>query len=143
MNEQQNLIITTERVDNVPLLLAQMERMGLPTLLDAHFPPHGNHQGMSLGWISTVWLAHILSQADHRLNRVRPWATHLQETLNPWLPAPLHPTDLTDDRLADVLRILSDAPHWAAFEGSLNGQILRVYDLRPVTVRVDSTTASG
>jgi transposase len=76
-----------------------MERMRLPTLLDAHVPPHGNHQGMHLGWISTVWLAHILSQTDHRLNRARPWAAHLQETLNPWLPAPLRPTDLTDDRL--------------------------------------------
>ncbi len=72
MNE--TLTIHTERVDDVPLLLAQMERMGIPALLDAHFSTHGNRQGLSLGWTCVVWLAHILSRADHRLNQVRPWA---------------------------------------------------------------------
>ena len=40
MNEQPT--IHTERVDDVPLLLAHMQRLGLPTILDAHFPTHGN-----------------------------------------------------------------------------------------------------
>ena len=44
MNEIQSII--TERVDDIPLLLEQMERMGLPALLDAHFPTHGNWQGL-------------------------------------------------------------------------------------------------
>lgn len=141
MNEK--LTIHTERVDDVPLLLAQMERMGIPTLLDAHFPTHGNRQGLSLGWTSVVWLAHILSRADHRLNRVRLWAEVLHTTLDACLPTTLRPTDLTDDRLADLLRALSDDAAWAACEGALNAQTLRVYDLQPSTVRVDSTTASG
>ncbi len=139
----ENLTIQTERVDDVPLLLAQIERMGVPSLLDSHFPVHGNRQGLSLGWVSTIWLAHILSRADHRLNQVRPWAETLHETLHASVLAPLRPTDLTDDRLADVLRALSDDTHWAAFEGALNAHTLRVYDLRASTVRVDSTTASG
>jgi transposase len=141
MSEQ--AMIQTERVDDVPLLLAQMERMGVPKLLDSHFPAHGNRQGLRLGWLSTVWLAHILSRADHRLNQVRPWAEQLQTTLNAVLPAPLCPTDLTDDRLADVLRVLSNDSRWAACEASLNQHTLRVYDLQAATVRVDSTTASG
>ena len=141
MNEQ--LTIHTERVDDVPLLLAQLERMGVAPLLDAHFPAHGNRLGLSLGWVCAVWLAHILSQADHRLNQVRAWADCLPHTLASFLPAPLRPTDLTDDRLADVLRALSDDDRWAAYESALNGHLLRVYDLRPTTVRVDSTTASG
>src|SRR5215217_2779697 len=141
MNEQPT--IHTERVDDVPLLLAQLERMGVPPLLDAHFPAHGNRQGLSLGWVCTIWLAHILSRADHRLNQVRAWADQLPTTLSSFLPAPLRPTDLTDDRLADALRVLSDDTRWAAYEGVLNGHLLRVYDLHPTTVRVDSTTASG
>lgn len=141
MSEQPT--IHTERVDDVPLLLAQLERMGVPALLDAHFPAHGNRQGLSLGWVCAVWLAHILSRADHRLNQVRAWADQLQATLTSFLPAPVRPTDLTDDRLADVLRALSDDTRWAAAEGALNGHLLRVYDLLPTTVRVDSTTASG
>ncbi|MCG8351453.1 MAG: hypothetical protein MI924_27100 [Chloroflexales bacterium] len=57
----------TERVDDVPLLLADMERLGLPPILDAHFPAYNNHQGLSLGWLVTGWLGHVRSQADHRL----------------------------------------------------------------------------
>ncbi len=47
MNEA--LTIKTERVDDIPLLLAQMQRMGLVELLDKHFPTHGNRVGLSLG----------------------------------------------------------------------------------------------
>src|SRR5262249_13059487 len=115
----------------------------VPSLLDAHFPVHGNRQGLSLGWVSTLWLAHILSRADHRLNQVRPWAETLHDTLHACLPAALRPTDLTDDRLADVLRALSDDEHWAAFEAALNAHALRVFALRAGAVRVDIPPASG
>jgi transposase len=141
MSEQPT--IHTERVDDVPLLLAHVQRLELPSLLDGHFPAHGNHQGLSLGWLASVWLCHILSQADHRLNRVRPWAEQLQLTLAALLPSPVRPTDFTDDRLADVLLSLSDDRAWAVCEGQLNRHILRVYDLSPSIVRVDGTTASG
>jgi hypothetical protein len=40
MNEL--LIMTNEHADDIPLLLAQLERMGLHPLLDDHFPTHGN-----------------------------------------------------------------------------------------------------
>jgi len=141
MSEQPT--IQTERVDDVPLLLAQITRMDIPAILDTHFRPHGNRQGLSLGWVCALWLTHILSRVDHRLNRVRPWADQLQATLHTLLPTSLRPTDLTDDRLADVLRALSDDRAWAAAEAALNQHTLRVYDLTPTTVRLDSTTASG
>ena len=64
--------ITTERVDDIPLLLAQLKRMGVQELMDEYFPTHGNWQGLSLGHIAVVWLIHILSQADHRLSHVQP-----------------------------------------------------------------------
>jgi hypothetical protein len=50
MNEIPNII--TERVDDIPLLLEHMQRMELPTLIDTHFPAHGNWYGLSLGWVS-------------------------------------------------------------------------------------------
>src|SRR2546426_11842518 len=71
MNEIPNII--TERVDDIPLLLEQMQRMGLPTLFDDHFPIHGNWQGLSVGWGRTIWLSSILSRGDHRLARREPW----------------------------------------------------------------------
>ena len=141
MNEA--LTIRTERVDDIPLLQAQMQRMGIARLLDAHFPTHGNRQGLSLGMVTSIWLTHVLSQADHRMNRVQPWAERRLETLRGCSDAMLEVRDLGDDRLADVLRHLSDDERWHAFEQELTGQLVRVYDLSADCVRLDSTTASS
>jgi transposase len=141
MNE--TLTIKTERVDDIPLLLAQMRRMGLARLLDAHFPTHGNREGLSLGTLTTIWLTHLLSQADHRINRVQPWAERRLETLRGCSDASVQVRDLGDDRLADVLRHLSDDARWREFEQKLTGQLVRVYDLHATCVRLDSTTASS
>ena len=50
----ERLTLTTARVDDSPLLLAQLDRMGVQTLLDEHFPTHGNGQGLSLGGVTVV-----------------------------------------------------------------------------------------
>ncbi len=47
-----------------------MQRMGISELINEHFPVHGNWQDLRPGDVLTGWLAHILSEADHRLNRV-------------------------------------------------------------------------
>jgi transposase len=111
--------------------------------LDAHFPTHGNWVGLSLGWVSVLWLTHILSEGDHRLNHVAPWAKQRLHTLRECTEQPVHPLDVSDDRLATVLAAVSDDMRWSAFEGALNQHALRVYDLQPACVRLDSTTANG
>jgi len=135
--------ITTERVDDIPLLLAHMQRMGLTALLDTYFPTHGNWQGLSLGGVTMVWLAHVLSEGDHRMNHVQAWAEHREETLRRCLAESVTGRDLNDDRLAEVLHTLSDDEQWRAFEHELSGQLLRVYELDASCVRLDSTTASS
>src|SRR5262245_16521590 len=60
------LDLTHERVDDVPLLLGFLIQLRLPQIIDQHFPPHPLHQGLSNGGLVTVWVAYILSQADHR-----------------------------------------------------------------------------
>ena len=67
------MTILSARVDDIPLLLAHVARMGVQPLLDTHFPTHGNWQGLSLGWVTTIWLSSILSRGDHRLVHVEPW----------------------------------------------------------------------
>lgn len=141
MNETWTII--NERVDDIPLLLAQLARMGVQPLVDTHFPTHGNWQGLSLGWVTVIWLTHILSQADHRLNHVEPWAEKRLHTLRGSTGQQLYPLDVSDDRLALVLQALSDDGHWGPFERALTQQLLRVYTLRPERVRLDSTTANG
>jgi hypothetical protein len=51
--------------------------------------------------------------------------------------------DFTDDRLESILRPLSDDTRWGQFESSLNQHTVRVYDLSPERIHVDSTTASA
>src|SRR6266705_3621402 len=141
MNEIPNII--TERVDDIPLLLEQMQRMGLPTLFDDHFPIHGNWQGLSVGWVSTIWLSSILSRGDHRLVHVEPWVAKRLWTLGATTGQAVKRIDFTDDRLEIVLRRLSDDMRWAAFESALNQHTVRVYDLSTARVHVDSTSASA
>src|SRR5262249_18727930 len=86
---------------------------------------------------------HILSQADHRLNYVEPWAETRLHTLRGCTGQPLHPLDVSDDRLARVLHALSDDARWSTFESALTQQLVRVYALRPARVRLDSTTGQG
>src|SRR6266849_7294459 len=95
------------------------------------------------GWVTALWLTHVLSQADHRMNRVQSWAEQRLETLRGCSDARLEVRDLGDDRLADVLRDLSDDTRWREFEQELTGQLVRVYDVDPSCVRLDSTTASS
>lgn len=150
------LTITTERVDDLPLLAAQLERMGVAAVLDAHFPTHGGWAGLSLGGTAVVWLAHILSEADHRLSHVQPWAAQRLATLATcfaFLGQPVRALDLADDRLAAILAALSDDTRWAACEAALTGRLVRAYALVPAgsagsagqvpRVRLDATTASG
>ena len=61
------ITITTERIDDFPLLLGTMISLGLPGILDRHRGRHGLHQGLSWGWIATIWLAHIHSLNQHYL----------------------------------------------------------------------------
>ncbi len=135
-------LIVSERVDDLPLVVAQMRRMDLPALIDSYFVTHGNRQGLSLGWTTMVWLAHVLAQGDHRLNQVQPGAARRLETLRACTGQPVTALDLSDDRLADVLRTLADDTYWGSFERAVGQELLRVYTLEPACVRLDMTTAS-
>jgi transposase len=140
MNE---IPIITERVDDMPLLLEQMQRMGLPTLLDTYFPTHGTWIGLSLGWVSTIWLSSILSRGDHRMVHVEPWVSQRLYTLGATTGQTVTRVDFVDDRLEIVLRRLSDDTRWAAFASALNHHTVRVYDLQAQRVHVDSTSANA
>ena len=135
--------VKTERVDDIPLLFAQLKRMRVQELLDEHIQTHGNWQGLSLGNVAVVWLSHILSQADHRLNHVQPWLENHLETVRECLEQELRALDVSDDRLESVLRYLSQDSAWRSFEQALCQRQVQVYDLNAKQVRLDSTSVSG
>jgi transposase len=132
-----------ERVDDIPVLIAQLKNMRVAELRDKHFPTNGNWTGTSLGWVTVVWLTFMLSEGDHRLYRVEPWVKDHQRTLSRGIGRRVKPRDCPDDRLATVLDYLSVAARWIAFECALNESLMRVYHLQPRMARVDSTTAAA
>ena len=139
----QELTVTIEPVDDIPVLLTTMKQLGLAALVDKHFMAHGNWQGLSPGEVMSGWLTYILSEGDHRLNQAEAWVQGRQHVLRPLLNRALQANDFRDDRLAIGLDLLSNDDNWSAFEAALNQRTLRVYALGPQCVRLDTTSASG
>ena len=140
---KEELSITTERIDDFVVLLALMQQMDLPAILDRPLPRHWLQQGLSWGWMASIWLAHIVSQGDHRKLTVRDWVRQAHSTLEQVTGLDIRETDFTDDRLTIVLRHLWDVAHWQAIEQELGQHLVRVYELEEQPIRVDATTVSG
>ena len=78
---KEELSITNERIDDFVVLLRLMQQMDLPGMLDRHLPRHWLQQGLSWGWTASIWLAHIVSQGDHRKLTVREWVRQAHDAL--------------------------------------------------------------
>src|SRR4029079_18109973 len=98
------LVLTHERVDDVPLLSGFLRKLQFPEILDRNLPPHPLHQGLSNGWLITVWIAYILSHADHRKSPVQDWTRRLHHTLETTIGRTIRPVDFSDDRLTLLLK---------------------------------------
>lgn len=134
-------ILGIERIDDIPLLWAQVQAMGVIRLIDKHFPQHANWEGeLSAGEVIAIWLCFILSEGNHRLSHLQGWAEQRLHLLEALSGKPVRALDFSDDRLASLLDQLGDLKRWRPFEQELDGELLRVYDLKPQLVRVDSTT---
>ena len=137
------LKLTHERVDDVPLLLGFLIKLHFPEILDRHLRPHPLHQGLSDGWLITVWIAYILSQADHRKSHVQEWAESLKHTLVTLIGQPIRLVEFSDDRLTLVLERLSNLAVWHQLEADLWRDQCDVYALPVERVRLDATTCYG
>src|SRR4051794_22252209 len=137
------LELTHERVDDVPLLLGFLIKLNLPEILDRHYPAHPLHQGLSNGWLITVWIAYIFSHADHRKPPVQAWTQKLQHTLEATIGQDIRPAEFSDDRLTLVLKRLDLDPAWESLEGDLWHTHCDVYALPVERVRLDPTTSCG
>jgi len=138
------IAIHTEQIDDIPLLFGFLQQMGIQDTLDTYANPHGNRQGLSIGWLTTAWLSYIVSESDHRMVEVEPWADEHIETLSALIPQAVGVKDFTDDRLADLLQWLSKDMVWEEVENHLGQRLVQVYDLdegTPKPIRLDSTTA--
>ena len=138
-NRTPEVDVETERIDDIPLLLQLLVDMGVPETIDHAHTPHGNWEGLSVGWVATVWLVYILTQADHRMSHVRRWVDARRNALSALIGQPIRETDFTDDRLAQVLRYLAQEEVWKQVEAALTQRCIRVYALQQGPIRLDAT----
>jgi len=138
----EKLTITSEQINDVPLLLGIMTDMGIQALIDDQVQPHGAWQGISIGTLVVIWLCYMLTEQDHRMVMVRDWVAARQQMFNELLGIELRDTDCTDDRLAIVLSTLGKPEVQAALNRALLQNWISVYELPTDTVRLDSTSVS-
>ena len=140
---QSELVLITERVDDVALLIGQMITMGLPEVLDRHIPRHWKQRGLSWGWTAVMWLAHILTEGDHRKVAVEVYSKGMHHTLSRLTAHVIQPLDCSDDRLSHLLTHVSKPTYWHQIERDLNARSIEVHALPQAVIRCDATTVSG
>ena len=131
-----------ERVDDVPVLFGLLQQMGVQSILDSGIQPHGNWQGLSPGWVSTIWLMHILSQQNHLMEPVQMWVQQHLTTLRRLTGQAVEELDFTDDRLALCLEYLYDKVRWQTIEADLGSRLIRFYNLDSDVLRLDATVGT-
>ena len=140
---QSDLVMITERVDDVALLIGQMVTMGLPEVLDRHLPRHWTQRGLSWGWTAVIWLAYILTEGDHRNVSVEAYVKGMHNTLSHLSGQVIDPLDLSDDRLSHLLTHVSKPTYGHRIERDLNARSVEEYALPQDVIRCDATTVSG
>lgn len=140
--DTQPVILQQERIDDVPLLLGMLRRMGIAENVDKHLGRHHLHQGLSNGELLVGWLAYVLSESDHRKSPVELWAIRHQKTLETFFGKPLRPHEFSDDRLGILLKNLA-ASDWDGLEGDLFISCFEIYALPTHTIHLDTTATCG
>src|SRR5260370_39174636 len=120
---KEELSITNERIDDFVVLLRLMHQMNLPDILDRHLPRHWLQQGLRWGWTASIWLAHIVSQGDHRKLTGREWVRQAHSTLEQGSGLEIREPDFTHDRLTIVLRLRTVAGVWQAIRRDVRAHL--------------------
>ncbi len=140
---QSDLVIITERVDDVALLVGQMVTMGFVEVLDRHLPRHWKQRGLSWGWTAVIWLASILTEGDHRKVTVETYSKGMHHPLSRLTAQVIEPLDFSDDRLSHLLHHLSKPKYGHQIERDLHARSIEVYAWSQDVLRCDATTGSG
>jgi transposase len=145
------MLVKTEQVSDLPLISHLIQETGLVERVDSYFRRHHLWQGPGIGQTLLGLLLYIISEGDHRMYQVEGWASNREEVLKWCLSnSEFRCMHLSDDRLGNLLDLLSKDDAWSAFQGAHNESLIRLYALGQVspqdahrTVRIDTTTAQS
>lgn len=138
------LRITSERVDDIPLILYWLREMKVAEVLDGVLPkPHGNRKGLSYGQLSVLLLTYIVSQSDHRLCAVEPWVNQHQQTLEMATGWSIGEREASDDRLGALVGLIGEQQQSREqFEVQIGKRLIRAYELPTEVARCDTSSFS-
>lgn len=124
-----DLQVETVVLNDIPLLLSLIKKLGVVECVDTHIIEHGNHEGLSSGWLVAIWLCHILHQSTHAKSVVEDWVLKHHSLLERLTGQSIRRVDFEDNRLGRLLRRLSLEPSWLAIEKSLWSNVVDVYEV--------------
>lgn len=145
--------VKTEPLGDLPLISQLIKSTGLVERVEEYFPRHHLWRGPGVGETLLGLLLYIISESDHRMCQVEHWASSREDVLR-WCLGNEEFTSghLSDDRLGNLLDLLSKEPAWSAFQKAHNESLIRIYELDKSsddgdeshrTVRIDTTTAQS
>ena len=136
--------VTSERVDDIPLILHWLSEMEVAEALDLVLPePHGNRKGLSYGQLSVLLLTYIVSQSDHRLCAVEPWVKQHQQTLEMATSWSIGEREASDDRLGVLVGFIGEQQESREqFEAHVGQRLIRAYELPTEVARCDTSSFS-
>ena len=132
----------SEPLDDIPLLLGILKEMGIAERIDVCIRPNKHWAGISVGTAVSIWLCYVLTTQDHRLVAVREWVAARKEVFNQLLGITLRDTDCSDDRLANILRMVGAVSAQRTLDEALLANWVSIYRLPRETIRLDGTTVS-
>lgn len=140
---------TSERVDDLPLIVYWLLQMQVDQIIDAVLPmPHGNRHGLSYGQLAVVFLTYILTQYDHRMCPVEAWVRDHHQTLEQATGWWIGDKEATDDRLEDLLSAIGAEEQVEMslpserIEEQVGGHVIQAYALPTQLARIDTTSFS-
>jgi len=139
MQELEIAKIQTESLvlDDIPLILGMVAKLGLVEVVNRHVKENGNHQGLSTGWLVGIWLVHILHTGNHAKSTVRDWVNRHKFLLEQLTAEKIREVDFEDNRLSRVLNRLSDSSAWLKIEKGLWSKVVSIYELPSITELIE------
>ena len=131
----------SEPIDDIPLLLTYLHRIGLQQSIDHHFHSDLSDSDVSLGRLLVIWLAHMLTQSKRQARHLRSWVASHQFTLQRYVGQQIPLSAVSDIRLHKALTALGDDAAWLQFEAAFNKQLIAQHKIRDQHVHLSS--ASG
>lgn len=136
-------IIRIERVDELPLILTWLLKMGIVKIIDDIWHAHGQWEGLSYGQLALLFVTYIIHQRSHRLMKMEGWLNDHRTVIEQVTGWSIRPKEATDDHIGLLLDEMgSSEEKGVVLQQQLGEHLIHAYELPTEVARYDTTTFS-